>query len=66
MRPEFRSAIKADLTDISGFSQQALEQGKLGLSLVRELRVQAESRPDPWRPFCERSCTVPRGRRRSN
>jgi hypothetical protein len=44
---EFRTAIKADLADVSNLWQESLKQLDLGFSFVDKLRMQTDRGPDP-------------------
>lgn len=55
--PELRATVQAHFTDVAGLGQQLFKKWELGLSLVRELRVESERGSDA-------RCT-PRQRRRA-
>lgn len=56
----FRAAVQPDLADVTGLGQQRVEQRQLTDTLVGDLRVQAQGRPDAAIPLGERNCSTPR------
>ena len=66
MPTKLRGAVEANFPHVADAGEYLREERQLAGSLMCNLRVKAEGRPDPGSTIREGRCTAPRGRRRGD